>query len=120
MSSSRARIVSDRATSIPVPGVSTKERPCYIRQIVFRIKSRQALVKGYLRKGRNGTEKLLDAAGAELPVDEAGEVTAERMQQESRDVAEYFVLQKRMWMGKEENWFVWGLVDETSVDSLGV
>ncbi|GME35736.1 hypothetical protein GTA08_BOTSDO02246 [Neofusicoccum parvum] len=120
LSSSRARIVSDRATSIPVPGVSTKERPCYIRQIVFRIKSRQALVKGYLRKGRNGTEKLLDAAGAELPVDETGEVTAERMQQESRDVAEYFVLQKRMWMGKEENWFVWGLVDETSVDSLGV
>ncbi|KAH7057346.1 hypothetical protein B0J12DRAFT_654238 [Macrophomina phaseolina] len=118
LSHSRPRIVSDRIVKIPVPGVNTKDKPCCIRQVIFRIKSKQSLVKGFLRKGRNGTEQVLDAAGKELPIGEDGEVTLERMQQDAKDVQEYFVLQKRMWMGKEENWFAWGLVEETDADTL--
>lgn len=75
-------------------------------------------MKGIVRNDRNGTKKLLDAAGKELPVDEDGEVTTERMQQDAKDVQEYFVLQKRMWMGKEESWLAWGLVEEADVDKL--
>ncbi|KAK7731316.1 hypothetical protein SLS57_001252 [Botryosphaeria dothidea] len=118
LSHSRPQIVSDRVVKIPVPGVDTQKRPCCIRQVIFRIKSKQSLVKGIVRKDRNGTQKLLDAAGKELPVGEDGEVTMERMQQDAKDVQEYFVLQKRMWMGKEERWFAWGLVEEADVDKL--
>ncbi|OJD37361.1 mitochondrial inner membrane protein mba1 [Diplodia corticola] len=118
LSHSRPRIVSDRIVKIPIPGVDTKKKPCCIRQTVFRIKSEQALVKGYLLAGKAGRRRLLDEAGKELPLGKDGEITPERMQQSAKTVHEYFVLQKRMWMGKEETWSVWGLVDESSLDEL--
>lgn len=109
--------MSDRVVKIPVPGVP-KSKPCCLRQVIFRIRSKQALVIGQVKREKGGKERVLDGTGAELPTDERGEVTRERMEKAVREPVEYFVLQKRMWMGKEEDWFVWGLVDETSVDAL--
>lgn len=71
-----------------------------------------------MHKERGGKQRLLDSHGQELPVDQDGEVTIDRMRQDVRTVDEYFVLQKRMWMGKEESWSVWGLVDESNLDNL--
>ncbi|KAF2146205.1 uncharacterized protein K452DRAFT_283480 [Aplosporella prunicola CBS 121167] len=113
----KVRIVSDCAVKVPVPGVP-KDKPCGLRQVVVRIKSRQSLVRAYARKDRTGKETLVDRAGKPMPVDDKGEVSAEVRELEAKNLKEYVVLQRRMWMAKEEPWRVWGLVNETSIDKI--
>lgn len=117
LSSSKPKFVSDRAVQLPYPGGDSNKRPIYYRQVIYRIQSQQALVKGYVKRTRRG-EQLVDAWGKELPVDKDGEVTLERMVKEKRKVSELFVIQKRMFLGKEEKWYAWGLTQETPVADI--
>ncbi|KAK8151753.1 hypothetical protein IWX90DRAFT_446134 [Phyllosticta citrichinensis] len=117
LSSHKPKFVSDRCVQLPYPGGDSNKRPIFYRQVIYRIRSQQALVKGTVKRTRHG-EQLLDTWGKELPVDKDGEVTRERMEQEAREVTELFVVQKRMFLGKEEKWYAWGLTQETPVSAI--
>lgn len=40
------------------------------------------------------------------------------MDEHTKDMVEYIVMQRRMWKGKEEPWKVWGFVEKTTVESI--
>ncbi|KAF2205104.1 hypothetical protein GQ43DRAFT_363185 [Delitschia confertaspora ATCC 74209] len=86
---SRPRIVSNRATPLPLPGDSEAA----LRQVVVRLHTRQLVEKWETQKKAqvNSVEK---------------------------DVVEYVVLQRIMRRGKEEDWKVWGFANETTYQEL--
>jgi mitochondrial protein MBA1 len=65
-----------------------------LRQAVVRIASRQKLS----RYTANGA--LVKGTGKE------------------RDVVEYVVLEKKCWQGKEEDWRIWGTMEETKFETV--
>ncbi|KAK2758068.1 hypothetical protein FQN54_004475 [Arachnomyces sp. PD_36] len=89
---STAQIMSDRATSLPgVTGAG-------LRQVVVRIRSRQSTVKHVAGE----TEAEVEA-GAAL---------------KQKDCVENVVIQKQMFGGKQGEWKVWGVAEDTTADDL--
>jgi len=66
---------------------------CGLRQAVVRITSEQKLVKKINGQSANG-------------------------RQGSKEVTEYFVIQKKTWKGVEQPWVVWGTTDETTIEKV--
>ncbi|KAL1962437.1 hypothetical protein VTN77DRAFT_9708 [Rasamsonia byssochlamydoides] len=92
------RVLSDRATQIP-------ELPdSGVRQVVVRITSRQT----------TGTIPVAGTRGSKEP-----ETTATGTQKiKQQNCTEYIVLQKLLWMGKEEDWRIWGHAKPTTLEDL--
>ncbi|EFR02538.1 hypothetical protein MGYG_05534 [Nannizzia gypsea CBS 118893] len=93
-----ARVVSDRAAALPgAKGMG-------IRQAIIRIQSRQSLVTPPAPIDRLGEKQIQEI---------------ERQQQEKqKDCTEYIVLQRLMIGGKDGEWKVWGLAEETTTEDL--
>lgn len=93
-----ARVVSDRAAALPnVTGMG-------IRQVVVRIQSRQSLITPPAPIARLSEKQIQDI---------------EKQQQEKqKDCTEYIVLQRFMIGGKDGEWKVWGLAEETTTEEL--
>ncbi|EFE33843.1 uncharacterized protein ARB_07308 [Trichophyton benhamiae CBS 112371] len=93
-----ARVVSDRAAALPnATGMG-------IRQVVVRIQSRQSLITPPAPIARLSEKQIQDI---------------EKQQQEKqKDCTEYIVLQRFMLGGKDGEWKVWGLADETTTEDL--
>ena len=90
-------------------------------QAVVRIHSLQSLrhIKRVTvrDKGRGETTKevLVDAQGRELPQEKDSEEAALK---DAKELVEYFVVQKSIRKGKEEEWMLWGTAEETTVQKL--
>ncbi|KAK2865436.1 hypothetical protein FQN49_003570 [Arthroderma sp. PD_2] len=98
MTISGARVVSDRAAALPgAVGMG-------IRQVIIRIHSRQSLIT------------------PSAPVSELGEQQIQELEaqqnEKQKDCTEYLVLQRMMWSGKDGDWKVWGLAEETTIEDL--
>ncbi|KAF3894340.1 Mitochondrial inner membrane protein Mba1 [Trichophyton interdigitale] len=93
-----ARVVSDRAAALPnATGMG-------IRQVIVRIQSRQSLITPPAPIARLSEKQIQDI---------------EKQQKEKqKDCTEYIVLQRFMWGGKDGEWKVWGLADETTTEDL--
>ncbi|EEQ35265.1 hypothetical protein McanMca71_004863 [Microsporum canis] len=98
MSITGARVVSDRAAALP--GASGMG----IRQVVVRIQSRQSLITPSAPVSRLGEKQIQELEN--------------QQQEKQRDCTEYIVLQRLMWGGKDGDWKVWGLTEETTVEDL--
>ena len=70
-----------------------------VRQVVVRIKSVQSLVKS----------KVHPRTKEEIPV---GGTNNEKV------VDEYIVLQRRIWKGREEQWWIWGTTQESKANDV--
>jgi len=70
------------------------EKGTGLRQAVARIKSVQRLTR-------------YDADGEAVPG--SGK---------EKEVVEYVVVQKRLWLGKEHPWRIWGTTEETTIEAL--
>jgi len=87
------RILADRATPIPeIPNSG-------IRQIVFRMTSRQTM----------GKAKVVSRGKSAELIQEPTKV---------QDCCEYIVIQQIVWNGKPSGWRVWGHVNPTTVDTI--
>ncbi|KAL8824063.1 MAG: hypothetical protein Q9191_005331 [Dirinaria sp. TL-2023a] len=90
----RPRVVSNRATSLPVPGL----KECGMRQVVVRLRSKQSLTK---RRRSGKEETIVPGTG------------------ETKDITEYLVVQLRMMKGKEApGWKIWGTANESDVEDI--
>lgn len=87
------RVVSNRATTLPISGLSE----CGLRQVVVRLRSKQSLRK-LIRSGKE--DKAVTGTG--IP----------------KDITEYLVIQLRMIKGQEAYWKVWGTMDESDVKDI--
>lgn len=83
------RIVSDRASMLQIKDAA-------VRQVVVRIKSAQSLIKSKIHP-RTKKEAILGGAEHEKIVDE------------------YIVIQRRIWKGQEERWWIWGTIPESNL-----
>ncbi|PYH44961.1 uncharacterized protein BP01DRAFT_272376, partial [Aspergillus saccharolyticus JOP 1030-1] len=91
-----ARVVSDRATTIPeIPDSG-------VRQVIVRITSKQS------------TGKYTAPVNGKAAEDSTA--VAENVKQ--RDCTEYIVIQKLRWSGEDTGWRVWGTATPTTVDDL--
>lgn len=86
---SRPRIVANRATYIPVPGMGEKMG---MRQVVVRIDSNQRVDK--ISKDTRGNET--------------------RQEGTPKPVKEFLVLQRRLIGNEESDWILWGTTEESS------
>ncbi|PGH26695.1 hypothetical protein AJ80_01641 [Polytolypa hystricis UAMH7299] len=105
---SGARIVADRAAALP-GGMGGSMG---VRQTVVRIKSTQSTIKP---TGNNKTK------GGDQQQQQQQQPSAEDQQQMEavkKDCVEYLVLQKLTFQGEEGPWKVWGLADETTIESM--
>ena len=84
-------MVADRCVILPIKGSA-------IRQVAVRIRSKQSLAK------------IIPAAKGQQEVVVEGT--------DEKKVDEYVVIQRRIMMGKEDPWMVWGTTQETSVDEV--
>ena len=89
----RPRIVSTRIARLPLDESA-------IYQVVVRIKSMQSL--GKILKGTGGKSDEI--------IDETKGVP--------KKVTEYVVLQKRILRGKEDQWKIWGMTEETKPEDV--
>ncbi|KAF2834263.1 hypothetical protein M501DRAFT_990436 [Patellaria atrata CBS 101060] len=94
----KTRVVSNKASPLPV-GNDSKDpsRACGMRQVVVRIVSKQRLI---LRNPKESPQPGHDHDLAES-------------KDKVKEVTEYLVLQRKMWMGVEEPWSIWGMAKET-------
>lgn len=88
---SRPRIVANRATYIPMPGMGEKMG---MRQIVVRIDSNQRVDK--ITSDIKGNEK--------------------RQEGSPKQVREFLVLQRRLIGSEESDWVLWGTTQESSAE----
>lgn len=91
----RPRVVCNRATVLPIPGM----KECGMRQAVVRLQSKQKLARIIL--GAKGKEEAV--------VKGTGEI---------KDVKEYLVIQRRMLQGNEGPWVVWGTTGESDITDI--
>lgn len=128
------RIVSNRATQIPLPGESNnRTTPTAVRQIVVLMKTKQRLTinrtdiklaAGKTHKAASRTQSLgwqplaakQDQEAALLK--EEAELEALQTAPVEKTVAEYVVLQQRMLRGVEEGWKIWGFVKPSTLESI--
>ena len=70
-----------------------------VRQVVVRIKSAQSLVK-IKRHPQSKEEAIVRGTESERVIDE------------------YLVVQRRIWKGREEQWRIWGTIQEPDVNEI--
>ncbi|KAF3482322.1 uncharacterized protein GIQ15_05081 [Arthroderma uncinatum] len=98
MTISGARVVSDRAAALPgADGMG-------IRQVIVRIQSRQSLITPSALVSQLGEQQIQELEN--------------QQQEKQKDCTEYIVLQRMMWGGKDGDWKVWGLTEETTIEDL--
>lgn len=132
---SRPRVVSNRASPVPLPG----DAEAAVRQVVVRIHTRQILERwtkeeskaalglgveapaaasqtkrktAWAPKGKKTTTSLQTTTEDAKPQDSSGKTVIEK------DVVEYVVMQRLMRAGKEQEWKIWGLAKETSLQDM--
>lgn len=141
----KPRLVSNRATVLPFPGLKASG----MRQAVVKIRSRQALVTLTAAQARKALASKLASLRARQEAGETDTSLAKQIQEletlqregtkrggagaapvvgrmarvvmdeeggerVEKEVTEYMVLQRRMLDGVEEDWMVWGFVEETT------
>lgn len=98
---SKAKVISDRAAAIP------GQDGTGVRQVIVRIQSRQSLIKPAAISPRSPTAKV-----------EQSEEIKQQMEEKQQDCTEYVVIQRMMWAGRDGEWKIWGMADETTVHEL--
>lgn len=101
-----ARIVSDRAVRLPLDDAGQ-------RQAIVRIISKQSLVK--LPPLSPSSSPFSPTSS---PAQEEEDDEDDQRDPEQKEIKEYLVLQRRYYRGKQSPWFVWGTVDETSLEEV--
>ncbi|KAI4259500.1 MAG: hypothetical protein LQ352_000687 [Teloschistes flavicans] len=86
------KFVSQRIAILPLRGSA-------VRQVIVRLRSRQTLA----RVASNGPGPMEDAT---------------KQSEDEKAVSEYLVLQQRMWKGEEEPWMIWGITEESDIDTI--
>ncbi|KAI9689189.1 MAG: hypothetical protein M1822_000927 [Bathelium mastoideum] len=99
----KPRVLMQRCAKLPFH--DSEGRSGAVRQAVVRVKSVQSLERWRERKGRDGRSR-------EVREDKEGE---QGEGDQGREITEYLVVQQRMWKGKQEEWMVWGTMEEASV-----
>lgn len=89
----RPRVISYRGHVVPKS--QTGGQLLGTRQLIVRLVSRQRLTKS------KASETKMDAAEGEW-----------------KDMVEYVVIQKRLLNGEEGPWMIWGMAEETSLETL--
>ncbi|KAF2021727.1 hypothetical protein BU24DRAFT_417359, partial [Aaosphaeria arxii CBS 175.79] len=118
----RPRVVSHKATKLPIPGEEDdKTAPTALRQVVYRLKTRQRLT--ITRRDSAASSQPKSAKGRSPKWSPDGHKIQEKKAEplvdvHEKDVIEYVVLQQRMLRGKMEGWKVWGFASPTTLEKI--
>lgn len=125
----RPKLVSHRASQMPFPAPDGTK--IGMRQAIFRMQTRQNLVKSIVKTGGPSQNFARPFRGpnkfGSKEQDERAEGRREREEREMKretvivsesepkDVTEYLVLQRRIYNSEEQDWMVWGFAEETTL-----